>query len=264
MSDITKRPRAPPAPAPAARSAPADQPDRRRRRGRRTPGVGRQELLENARWTPAPARCASCWKKAASSASITDDGCGFRRTSWRARCAMRPADPLRGSRRSRRSVPRRLLASIASVAEMSITSRTADAALSMKIDAAVRHSPAGRTGTTIEVRELYFNTPARQVPEERADRVRPAGNDSHPRRTSRSRCCTTARRSSTGMRPSRRSASRDRRRRGRRTPGVGRQGAARKRDGRRRQHAAHRAGRRRRQAHLDHRRRLRDCRTRSR
>jgi DNA mismatch repair protein MutL len=56
------------------------------------------------------------------------------------------------------------LASIASVAEMFITSRTADAPHAMKIDAqtGVLSPAAGATGTTIEVRELYFNTPARR------------------------------------------------------------------------------------------------------
>jgi len=56
------------------------------------------------------------------------------------------------------------LASIASVAEMFITSRTADAAHATRIDAqtGVLAPAAGATGTTIEVRELYFNTPARR------------------------------------------------------------------------------------------------------
>lgn len=47
---------------------------------------------------------------------------------------------------------------------MSITSRTADAAHAMKIDAqtGVLSPAAGSIGTTIEVRELYFNTPARR------------------------------------------------------------------------------------------------------
>ena len=56
------------------------------------------------------------------------------------------------------------LASIASVAEMYITSRTADAPHAVKIDAqtGVLAPAAGTQGTTIEVRELYFNTPARR------------------------------------------------------------------------------------------------------
>ncbi|KVV56048.1 DNA mismatch repair protein MutL [Burkholderia ubonensis] len=56
------------------------------------------------------------------------------------------------------------LASIASVAEMFITSRTADAAHATRIDAqtGVLAPAAGAVGTTIEVRELYFNTPARR------------------------------------------------------------------------------------------------------
>ncbi|MXN78682.1 DNA mismatch repair endonuclease MutL [Burkholderia sp. 4701] len=56
------------------------------------------------------------------------------------------------------------LASIASVAEMFITSRTADSAHATRIDAqtGVLAPAAGAVGTTIEVRELYFNTPARR------------------------------------------------------------------------------------------------------
>ncbi|WP_415914173.1 DNA mismatch repair endonuclease MutL [Paraburkholderia sp. J12] len=56
------------------------------------------------------------------------------------------------------------LASIASVAEMSITSRPADAPHAVKIDAntGTLAPAAGGQGTTIEVRELYFNTPARR------------------------------------------------------------------------------------------------------
>jgi DNA mismatch repair protein MutL len=56
------------------------------------------------------------------------------------------------------------LASIASVAEMFITSRTQDAAHATRIDAqtGALTPAAGGVGTTIEVRELYFNTPARR------------------------------------------------------------------------------------------------------
>jgi DNA mismatch repair protein MutL len=57
------------------------------------------------------------------------------------------------------------LASIASVAQVTLTSRTVDAAHAWEISGDHTGKPApasGAPGTTIDVRELYFNTPARR------------------------------------------------------------------------------------------------------
>ncbi len=56
------------------------------------------------------------------------------------------------------------LAAIASVAQLSIASRTATTPHASSIDAhtGVCKPAAGAVGTTVEVRELYFNTPARR------------------------------------------------------------------------------------------------------
>ncbi|MBV7537426.1 DNA mismatch repair endonuclease MutL [Duganella sp. sic0402] len=57
------------------------------------------------------------------------------------------------------------LASIASVAQVSITSRTADAAHAWEIEGSHNATPtpsSGALGTTIDVKDLYYNTPARR------------------------------------------------------------------------------------------------------
>ena len=56
------------------------------------------------------------------------------------------------------------LAAIASIADLSITSRTADAAFASRLDArsGELQAAARALGTTVEVRELFFATPARR------------------------------------------------------------------------------------------------------
>ncbi|HEX2530454.1 MAG TPA: DNA mismatch repair endonuclease MutL, partial [Burkholderiaceae bacterium] len=57
------------------------------------------------------------------------------------------------------------LASIASVAQLTLTSRTADAAHAWELTGAADAAPkpsSGALGTTVDVQDLYFNTPARR------------------------------------------------------------------------------------------------------